>query len=200
MTDRPAPGPDSPRPGEHVCIFYRGQDERDRLLSACLRNGLRAGHACLCVGDSADNADVLSTVTGTGQRMSTVDVVMDRPPRAGLRAVAPGPILGRIRDWLRLTFERDRCCVGRVVADMNWLFPMSSRPSLDDLVDYEAGVTASAQAYPNSVICLYDMDRCASVAYAVIKAHSRVCMDGVTMDNPYSRDIDSHRAVLSEVI
>ena len=46
-------------PGSHVCAFYRGDSDRDRLLSGYLGAGLSAGDKCICVVDSADTAQRL---------------------------------------------------------------------------------------------------------------------------------------------
>ena len=34
-------------PGSHVCAFYRGDRDRDRLLTAYLGAGLAAGDKCI---------------------------------------------------------------------------------------------------------------------------------------------------------
>jgi hypothetical protein len=50
-------------PGSHVCAFYRGDSDRDRLLTAYLGAGLTAGDKCICVVDSADTAKRLQSLT-----------------------------------------------------------------------------------------------------------------------------------------
>ena len=52
--ERPDPGAMQALPGDHVCAFYRGPAERDRLMSAYVRYGLQTGHACLCVSNTND--------------------------------------------------------------------------------------------------------------------------------------------------
>ena len=39
-------------PGSHVCAFYRGDDDRDRLLNGYPGAGLAAGDKCICIVDS----------------------------------------------------------------------------------------------------------------------------------------------------
>ena len=51
-------------PGSHVCAFYRGDSDRDRLLNGYLGAGLAAGDKCICIVDSADTAERLGTLPG----------------------------------------------------------------------------------------------------------------------------------------
>jgi hypothetical protein len=137
---------------------------------------------------------MMSTLGGSA--LTTVDLGAPRPqPRTVLAAT--GPVLRRIREWAHATFERERRPGGRVVTDMGWALP--ARPSVEDLADYEAEVTAGARRYPQSVVCLYDLDRCTTVVHAVIRAHSRVWMRGVVLENPYSSGIGGRRRPASPV-
>ena len=51
-------------PGSHVCAFYRGDTDRDRLLNGYLGAGITAGDKCVCVVDSADTAQRLGSLPG----------------------------------------------------------------------------------------------------------------------------------------
>ncbi|MBW0107470.1 MEDS domain-containing protein [Pseudonocardia sp. KRD-182] len=174
-----------PRPGDHFCAFYRGPTEGAWLMSAYLDEGLRAGQACLCVADSPERGDARSALTGAAR-------APERP--GGLRhqhlptdVIAPGAVLARIAEWSRTALERDDRTCARVVADMTWTAPSPSRPSVDRRACYETGVATWATTRRQSFVCLYDLDRFADVVCAVIKAHSRVWMRGVALENPYSR-------------
>ena len=52
------------QPGSHVCAFYRGDSDRDRLLNGYLGAGLAAGDKCICIVDSAGTAERLGTLPG----------------------------------------------------------------------------------------------------------------------------------------
>src|ERR1700716_2276038 len=52
-------------PGSHVCAFYRGDSDRDRLLTGYLGAGLTAGDKCICVVDSAYTAMRLWVLPGS---------------------------------------------------------------------------------------------------------------------------------------
>ena len=44
------------RPGDHICAFYVGVEERDQVLLPYLREGLRAGDKVICVVDASEPA------------------------------------------------------------------------------------------------------------------------------------------------
>src|SRR5258708_38029902 len=55
-------------PGSHVCAFYRGDADRDRLLTGYLSAGLIAGDKCICIVDSAGTAKRIGALPGaTGE-------------------------------------------------------------------------------------------------------------------------------------
>src|SRR5450755_3846112 len=49
-------------PGDHVCAFYAGTAERDKLLLPYLRDGLRAGNKCLCIVDSPAHQTMVANI------------------------------------------------------------------------------------------------------------------------------------------
>ena len=53
----------APQPGDHLCGFYYGDEERDALLLPFLRAGLQSGDKCLAVVDSTPVEQVIAEVT-----------------------------------------------------------------------------------------------------------------------------------------
>src|SRR5271163_3884348 len=64
-------------PGSHVCAFYRGDADRDRLLSGYLRAGLTAGDKCICIVDSARTAQRLRALPGACGEPGPADGQLD---------------------------------------------------------------------------------------------------------------------------
>ena len=48
------------QPGSHVCAFYRGDDDRDRLLNGYLGAGLTAEDKCICIVNSLGTQERLA--------------------------------------------------------------------------------------------------------------------------------------------
>ena len=50
-------------PGDHICAFYRGPQQRDSVLVPFLREGILAGDKCICVMDDPDTEPVLGPLS-----------------------------------------------------------------------------------------------------------------------------------------
>jgi hypothetical protein len=170
--------------GEHVCVFYRSDSERDRLMAAYLRDGLQIGHTCLCVAGAPESAAVLSALRGTDVSRLDVNDHRHTIPRSDTRTP---PMTGLIADWSRATFERADCTFARVVADVSGVSPESA----DDVARYEASATTLARSYPQCCVCLYDLHRVDDVIYDLIRLHTQVWAGGVMLENPYTPGPDS---------
>jgi hypothetical protein len=162
-------------------VFYRGEAERAQLMSAYLEDGLLAGQACLCVADAAKAADVRSALARTAEGAGGA-----RHQHLPTDAAAPEALLGQVAEWSRTAPGPQDRIAARVVADMSWVAPSTSRPSVDHVTGYESGAASWATTRRQIFVCLYDLDRFAGVVYALIKAHTRVWMAGITLENPYS--------------
>ena len=62
-------------PGDHVCAFYRGLQERDEILIPYLRAGIQAGDKCVCIVDTTDPSTVLAVLS---DEIDDVDGCVDR--------------------------------------------------------------------------------------------------------------------------
>jgi hypothetical protein len=165
--------------GEHECVFYRSDGERDRLMAAYLRDGLQIGHTCLCVARAPESVAVLSALRGTD--VTRLDVNDQRPTIPWPDARTP-PVMGLIADWSRATFEREDCTFARVVADMSWVLPDSA----DDVARFEVNAATWARSYPQCCVCMYDLHRADDVIYELIRLHTHVWVGGVMLENPYN--------------
>ena len=90
-------------PGDHVCAFYRGLQERDEILIPYLRAGIQAGDKCVCIVDTTDPSTVLAVLS---DEIDDVDGCVDRDQ---LDRCIPAirPVLDR-RDAELLAGVRDR--------------------------------------------------------------------------------------------
>lgn len=50
------------KPGDHICAFYVGTEERDQVLLPYLREGLVAGDKVICVVDASEPSEVLARI------------------------------------------------------------------------------------------------------------------------------------------
>ena len=187
------------RPGSHVCAFYRGDGDRDRLLSGYLRAGLTAGDKCVCVVDSA----------GTAERLEAL-------PRA---CGEPGPLGGQLDIHLpestylagggfttsdMLTFWNENMIKAeiegypfcRFVGEMTWA--LRDAPGVEHLVGYESELNRITASQPVVVLCLYDLDRFSGeVVVNIVKTHPQVLIQGILVENPYYIEPDEFLSTAS---
>jgi MEDS: MEthanogen/methylotroph, DcmR Sensory domain len=174
-------------PGSHVCAFYRGAADRDRLLGGYLDAGLSAGDKCVCVVDSPS----------TAQRLQAL-------PRA---CGDPGPFDGQLDVHLpestylaggefstghMLTFWTEKMAKAevagytfcRLAGEMTWA--LRDAPGVEHLVGYESALNQVTARRPVTVLCLYDLDRFSGeVVISIVKTHPLVLVQGILVENPY---------------
>jgi hypothetical protein len=175
-------------PGDHVCGFYYGDDERDAILLPYLEAGLREGDRCLGVVDTTDPAAVLRRL----------DPELDAPGCAASRQLLLWPSTetylrgGRFSpDWMSEFWEEqvraaaaDGYDLARVVGEMSWL----SRVELDRklLVAYEGWAHRFAALHGQVLLCLYDVSRLGSgILVDLLKTHRKLLLGGLVLENPH---------------
>lgn len=178
-------------PYDHLCAFYRGRGERDDLMYSHLREGLSAGHVCLCLAAEGE-CDVVPEVLAVAEPdldLGLLDVTVPSETYLSTGSFEPDHMLHVIDDWSRTTFGVRDGQFARVIADMSWALPLVSASFIGDLSDYEARATHWARSYPQTCVCMYDLDRFkGNVIMSVIKAHPKVLMCGLVIENPYFVD------------
>ena len=174
-------------PGSHVCAFYRGDADRDRLLTGYLSAGLTAGDKCICIVDSV----------GTAKRLETLPGVLAEPqPRARkLDIYLPEMtylVGGEFTTGDMLTFwtesmvkaEIEGYSFCRLVGEMTWA--LRDVPGVEHLIGYESELNRVTPSYPVVVLCLYDLDRFSGeIVVNVVKTHPQVLVQGILVENPY---------------
>lgn len=184
------------RTHDHVCVLYRGEDQRDDLMAEFLAEGVRAGHRCYCM-----------IMPDKQQRIAAAVSERNEGAAAGAASVDPGrvefvgPCGSHVRDgefvsdrmlqfwddWGTATYDRDGVAFARIGADMSWAKPLVDAPGfVMDLARYETRFAIWALRYPQVTACLYDLDRFdGDVIVPIVRAHPRVWMNGVVLTNPY---------------
>lgn len=175
------------QPGSHVCAFYRGDSDRDRLLTGYLGAGLAAGDKCICIVDSA----------GTAERLGTLPAARDEPgpfggqldihlPESTYLAGGEFSTSDMLTFWteamVKAEIEGYSFC--RLVGEMTWA--LRDVPGVEHLVGYESELNRVTASSPVVVLCLYDLDRFGGeVVVNVVKTHPQVLITGILVENPY---------------
>lgn len=177
-------------PGDHICAFYRGLAERDEILIPYLREGLHAGHKCICVVDATEPDSVIASLSAnedlslrTCLAHQQIDVLTSRQTYLESGKFSVEAMLafwsGRVSSALRGKYT-----FARVVGEMTWT--LKDLPGVDEFLQYESELNRWHDRYPQVILCLYDLERFSGeIMMDILKTHPKVLVGGVIMDNPY---------------
>jgi hypothetical protein len=182
-------------PGSHVCAFYRGDADRDRLLTGYLGAGLAAGDKCICVVDSAYTAQWLKSLPGPRAEAGLPGTREPGPPGGQLDVHLPESTYlagGEFTTSHMLAFwtenmnkaEIEGYSFYRLAGEMTWA--LRDMPGVEHLIGYESELNRVTSSYPVIVLCLYDLDRFSGETVVnVVKTHPQVLVQGILVENPY---------------
>jgi hypothetical protein len=175
------------RAGSHVCAFYRGAADRDRLLSGYLSAGLTAGDKCVCIVDSPYTADRLTSKLRSRDRPAVPPGQLDvHLPESTYLAGGEFTTKDMLTFWTE-TMTRagtQGYSFFRLVGEMTWA--LRDVPGVEHLVRYESELNRVTSSYPVIVLCLYDLDLFSGeVVVNIVKTHPQVLVQGILVENPY---------------
>ena len=179
------------RPGDHICAFYRGSDERDSMILPALATGLESGDKCLCIVDSTPMSDLLAALdrqtqadvpacVSLGQlEMRTSDEVYLRGGRFSAEAM-----FELLDEFFGRSLTQEGYPLVRSTGEMIWA--ANQPPGVEELFFYEAMLNLVFPFYEGVGICLYDLDHFSSdTIFEVMETHSKVLIGGMLLENPY---------------
>lgn len=167
--------------GDHVCVFYRGAEQRRRILARFLGDGAAAGDDCLGIVSAEDRTWLGDTVPGAAElRLETIEGTYLRDGEFDREYM-----LGFWQRWLGARAERPGSR-GRTVSDLSWAEHLFRSDALADFMTYEAEATRFAVAADAVALCFYDIDRLGGgVIISALRAHPKMLFNGVLLENPY---------------
>lgn len=172
--------------GDHVCCFYRGRSERDRILGSYLGAGLRSGDKCVCVLDGIDQGAVPALpdqVLPDEPLGGQLDVHMSQDTYLRDGSFSPAAMLTFWNDVVGSAIASGYL-VSRAVGEMTWA--LRQMPGVEELVEYGAELNYFLPRYPQVILCLYDLERFdGDILVDILKTHPKVLVGGMVLDNPY---------------
>ena len=175
------------RAGSHVCAFYRGAADRDRLLSGYLGAGLAAGDKCVCIVDSPHTADRLtSMLRGRDQPPPPAGQLDVHLPESTYLADGGFTTSDMLTFWTEsmAQAETQGYSFFRLVGEMTWA--LRDVPGVKHLAGYESELNRVTSNHPVIVLCLYDLDLFSGeVIVNIVKTHPQMVIQGILVENPY---------------
>ncbi len=163
----------------HLCVFHHGPAERDDLLIPFLREGLRRGEACQYFLAAGEESEAEKGLRALGPRLRVRE-----PEDRHLceDTLGSDALLTELDEWSRR--EGTTCRVAGDMADLG--NSLRRREQIDALFQHEVNAGLWVNRRPVYALCFYDLDVFGGdVIVPMVKAHPKVWMTGVLVDNPY---------------
>lgn len=177
------------RPGDHLCVFYRGERERDAILLPYLAAGLQAGDKCICVVDGCEPETVRESLAPAHEATYSVDdrqLDLLNADESYLRS-RRFDIDSMLAFWeagMQQAVD-DGFTFIRAAGEMTWA--LRDVPGVELLVPYEAELNRSLRQYPQVILCFYDMERFTNgrLLLDIVRTHPKVLLGGTIVENPW---------------
>jgi hypothetical protein len=179
------------KPGDHLCVLYRGHSERDRVLLPYLRGGVHAGDKCLFATSDTDANGILADLGDDTDMPAAVRSGQLEVRAAAGRSIPPEDLaisrLIKLWDSRTSAAMDDGYGFARLGAEARWWMPPA--PDAKAFLRYESELNRYLPTYPQTALCLYDMSYFdGSVVVDVVKFHPWVMFNGLVLENPYYLD------------
>jgi hypothetical protein len=185
----------------HICAFFNGPDEEQRILRPFIEEGLIAGEKSLHLVDPHAHDDYVNRLRASkisvGPAMATGQLEIVPWDEAYTRGGAFNQ--DAMLSWFdeRLTANSAKYPRTRVVAHMEW--SLLDLPGVDDLLEYETRVNDVLGRYDAPVICAYDARKfSASIALDIMRTHPLIIIGGVLQENSFYASPDDLLAEIHE--
>jgi hypothetical protein len=188
-------------PGDHICAFFFGVEERDAVLLPFLRAGLCNGEKCMCIVDATEpsavldqlHADLPHDADGAPAAAAQRPLEVLRATEAYLRggAFSTRDMIAFISDSIDSASHAgyDRT---RLAGETTWLF--QDPPGSEQFIEYESELNRFVPEHDQVVLCLYDLARFGGgMMVDLLRTHPRLLLGGMVIDNPHYLTPDEFR-------
>jgi hypothetical protein len=172
--------------GDHICAFYRGEAERDQVLIPYLTEGLAAGDRCICVLDRSQPDEFVGRLGGVElDRRGQLSLLRSADSYLKTGAFHADDMLAFWAGMASEAFDQHGYRFLRAVGEMTWA--LEDLPGVDSLVNYEARLNRFLPNYPQTILCLYDLELFTNggLLIDILRTHPKVMMSGALLDNPW---------------
>jgi hypothetical protein len=173
----------------HICAFFNGADEEQRVLRSFIKDGFDRGERAFHLVDPELREEHLKGLVEAGinvpQAMGTGQLEVLPWQEAYLRGnrFDQDAMLALIEDVLQ-SGAASGYPLTRLLAHMEWA--LLEKPGVDDLVEYETRLNYVLPKYADPVICTYDLSKFgSSVTMDIMRTHPVVIIGGVLLENPF---------------
>lgn len=184
----------SASPGDHIAYFWETPGEFSEAVGF-LRTGLERGEHAVVFGHDEANELVCRALDGAGYECTAMQ---EDGKLTVLGPDASGDLmLGRIGETFQAALDSGAEMI-RLLGNIGWGRP--DWPEQEDILRFEAKVTAAAAQFPCVVICMYDLNSLSGsvVVHGAFGTHPLTIHQNLIRENPVCVDVDEYLARLDE--
>jgi hypothetical protein len=177
-------------PGDHVCAMFFGRRERDDIVVPYLEAGLRAGDKCICIVDAPPLDDLAASIGDEREiegYIASEQLELLSPVDLYLR-VSPFSSESMIEWWqdsLAAATSSGIYRFSRATGEMPGEWQSIARA---EWFRYESELNRFLKDHPETIICLYDLDRFGGgFMIDLLRTHPKLLMGGLLLENPHWR-------------
>ncbi|MGR8940420.1 MAG: MEDS domain-containing protein [Gammaproteobacteria bacterium] len=172
----------------HICAFFNSKEEEYPVLLPFIKEGLERGEKAFHVVDPNFLNEHLRYLESAGIETQAVRHSGQLELRNWYQAYLIDGHFDQNRMLAMLQNVLDEARqegfpLTRLIAHMEWA--MEDRPGVNDIVEYETRLNYFLHAYPDPVICVYDLDRFGAGVIDILRTHPMVIIGGVLQENPF---------------
>ena len=145
-------------PGDHVCAFYFGTEERDKVLIPFLQAGLHAGEKCIAVFDHPEPAEMVAQLGDDAESyVASHQLELKKSAETYLQtgSFSAADMIEYYEAFVSAAIEGGYPFAW-VTGEAGWV--LEAPPGAEEFIDYESQLNDFAPRYPQVIMCLYDLD------------------------------------------
>lgn len=184
--------------GTHICVLFRDDDERRRVMARFLKSGEEAEEKLLYLVDTMSPDEFVKVMKPYGVNLEKCG------DRLALLQAAPmycpdeqvfdsGRMIASLEDFITQSYK-DGYIGSRGTGEMTWALK-AGRTSKKELFEYEAKINIMLRDHPMTVCCQYDTSRfVANDIMDVLEVHPMMIVNEKLIQNPMYVDPETFLA------
>ncbi len=175
--------------GVHICLVYRDETERQRVVSRFVESGLLGRERVFYIADTTTTNEVatwlgeleVEIAPGRESGAFTVDNAASTYCPDGV--FVPEQMCETLKQVYTSAYDGGYPN-SRVTGEMSWA--LRGIPGSERLIEYESAVNTVLQTHPISAMCQYDANRFSGrTVFEALQVHPYMIMNEQLVKNPY---------------
>ncbi len=171
--------------GTHMCLIYKDEEEREKIISQYVHTGLSSHEKVSYFAVKATREELLAKLTKIGVVLNegNLDVLGAENTYCPDGKFVPEEMIGTLKQFYDSSIQKGyKSC--RVSGEMHWA--LNKIEGSERLMEYESLVNDALRTHPVTAICQYDARKFSGETIIdCLKVHPFMIINGQVIENPY---------------